>query len=110
MTRVRIDSAELGWESGLWAQSGVRRMRVARRLICALAVIPFLVSLATAQSTSQLNGSVTDQSGASVSGVKITLTENTTGFQRGATSNASGLYQFLDALPGDYRLEARAEG
>ena len=58
----------------------------------------------------QLNGSVTDPSGAAVAGAKITLTEPATGSQRTATSNASGLYQFLDVPPGEYRLEAAATG
>jgi hypothetical protein len=69
-----------------------------------------MTQLATAQSTSQLNGSVTDSSGAAVAGAKITLTEPTTGLQRTATGNGSGLYQFLDVPPGDYKLEAAASG
>jgi hypothetical protein len=73
-----------------------------------LAVI--LVPLATAQSTSQLNGSVTDPSGAAMSGTKITLTDEATRFQRTTTSNATGLYQFLAIPPGDYRLDATAAG
>ena len=63
-----------------------------------------------AQTTSQLNGSVTDPSGAAVSGAKITLTEPATGLQRTTMSNASGLYQFLDMAPGDYRLQVTATG
>ncbi|HME36813.1 MAG TPA: carboxypeptidase-like regulatory domain-containing protein [Candidatus Sulfotelmatobacter sp.] len=75
-----------------------------------LLVSALLVSPATAQSTSQLNGNVTDPSGAAVAGAKITLTEAATGFQRTATSNASGLYQFLDVPPGGYQLAASASG
>ena len=75
-----------------------------------MAALIVLASSAAAQSTSQLNGSVTDSSGASVASVDITLTESATGFQRKTTSNASGLYQFLEVPPGDYRLEASAKG
>ncbi len=75
-----------------------------------LAVLALLASFAVAQSTSQLNGSVTDSSGAAVAGAKITLTDAANGLQRTTTSNASGLYQFLDVPPGDYRLEAAASG
>jgi hypothetical protein len=78
--------------------------------IAVVALLAILVPLAAAQSTSQLNGSVTDPSGASVAGAKIVLTESATGFQRTATSNSSGLYQFLDVPPGDYKLEANAKG
>jgi Carboxypeptidase regulatory-like domain/TonB dependent receptor len=75
-----------------------------------VALLAILVPFATAQSTSQLNGNVTDPSGASVAGAKIVLTEIATGFQRTATSNSSGLYQFLDVPPGDYKLKADAKG
>src|SRR5260370_41431691 len=78
---------------------GIRCVQGARHAIWMLAVLAFLAALATAQSTSQLNGSVSDPSGAAVSGAKITLTEAATGFQRTSTSNASGLYQFLDVPP-----------
>ena len=75
-----------------------------------LAALALLTQFAAAQATSQLNGSVTDPSGATVAGATITLTESSTGFQRNTTSNASGLYQFLEVPPGSYRLEAAAKG
>ncbi len=74
------------------------------------AVLALLAALAAAQSTSLLNGSVTDPSSAKVSGAKLTLTDPATGFQRSTTSNGAGLYQFLDVPPGEYRLEAAASG
>lgn len=69
-----------------------------------------LASLAWGQASSQLNGSVTDQSGASVAGATVTLTETATGLQRNTTSNGAGLYQFLEVPPGKYKLEATAQG
>jgi len=73
--------------------------------------LAFLLSqLAAAQSTGQLNGSVTDPSGAAVAGAKITLTNPATGLERTTTSNGTGLYQFLDVPPGNYRLQAAASG
>jgi hypothetical protein len=69
-----------------------------------------LAALAAAQSESQLNGSVSDPSGAAVRGAKITLTDAANGLERTTTSNAAGLYQFLDVPPGNYRLEATASG
>ncbi len=85
-------------------------MHGAGRAIWVFAVLAFLTQLAAAQATSQLNGSVTDSSGASVVGAKITLTDPATGLQRTTASNASGLYQFVDVPPGDYRLQATASG
>ncbi len=80
------------------------------RIISVLTTVVLFASLALAQSTSQLNGSVTDPSGAIIGGAKITLTDSATGLQRATTSNGAGLYQFLEVPPGDYRLEASATG
>ncbi|MGA2746611.1 MAG: TonB-dependent receptor [Candidatus Sulfotelmatobacter sp.] len=93
-------------------KSGLHRALRLLSLFAGLALLTsmFLVSSAAAQSTSSLNGNVTDPSGAAVAGAKITLTEPATGLQRNATSNGSGLYQFLDVPPGNYRLEAAAPG
>lgn len=91
-------------------QTGGPRIRRNKRAIRIIALFALLVPFAVAQSASQLNGNVTDPSGATVAGAKITLTELATGLQRTTTSNASGLYQFLDLPPGNYKLEANARG
>ncbi len=91
----------------------VRCGRGAKLAVCAIAVLALVAMLApdsTAQLTTQLNGSVTDASGASVAGAQITLTDLGTNAQRATTSNASGLYQFLDVPPGDYKMNATAKG
>ncbi|MGA2099543.1 MAG: TonB-dependent receptor [Candidatus Sulfotelmatobacter sp.] len=93
-----------------WYQFGIRSAHGIRCAIWAFTVFAFLSQLAAAQATSQLNGSVTDSSGAAVAGAKITLTDAATGLHRDANSNGSGLYQFLDVPPGNYRLEASATG
>ena len=89
---------------------GIRCVQGAKRAICLFAVLTLLASIAAAQASSQLNGSVTDPSGATVAEANITLTETATGSHRSTTSNASGLYQFLDVAPGNYKLEASAAG
>jgi len=93
-----------------WYQFAIRCVQETRRAIWVMAALAFLAPLLTAQSTSLLNGSVADPSGASVVGAKITLTEATTSLQRTTTSNATGLYQFLDLPPGRYRLQVTAKG
>ena len=108
MTRIHQQASDVHYERRY--QFGSRCMQGAWRAIWMFAAMAILASLATAQSTSQLNGSVSDPSGASVAGAKISLTDAATGFQRSTTSNASGLYQFLDIPPGEYRLEAMASG
>jgi len=107
---TRIHQQVSGRQHERWYELGIRFEQGARRAISMFAVLALLSALAIAQSTSQLNGSVTDPSGAAVSGAKVNLTEAATGFQRATTSNASGFYQFLDVPPGEYRLETTAAG
>jgi hypothetical protein len=110
MSMTRIHQQVSSERCERWYELGIRCGQGARRAIYVFALIALMAQLGTAQSTSQLNGSVTDSSGAAVAGAKITLTEPATGSQRTATSNGSGLYQFLDVPPGDYKLEAAASG
>src|SRR5215831_20544584 len=78
----------------------------------------FLVSLALAalssgafaQSTATLQGSVTDQSGAVVSGAKVTVRNQATGAERIAQTDSDGNYQVAALPPGVYRVEAQGQG
>ena len=108
MKRIHQQSSSRQHER--WYEFGIRCEQGARHAIWLFAVLALLASSATAQSASQLNGSVSDPSGASVADAKITLTDAATGLQRTTTSNGAGLYQFLDVHPGNYRLEATASG
>ncbi len=113
MSRMRMRQQCDRRQRSLWQLVALRCKQGARRAVCCLAglaLLTLLASVAAAQSTSQLNGSVTDPSGAAVPGAKITLTAEATGLQRNTTSNGAGLYQFLDVPPGKYRLEATAKG
>ncbi len=82
----------------------------AKRAIQAFLLLALFAHLAIAQSTSQLNGSVSDPSGAKVAGANITLIDTATGLQRATTSSTAGLYEFVEVPPGTYRLEANAKG
>ncbi|MGA7931481.1 MAG: TonB-dependent receptor [Candidatus Sulfotelmatobacter sp.] len=110
MSMTRIHQQGSSGQSERCYRFGIRCGQAARRAISVFAVLALLAALAAAQSTSQLNGSVTDSSGAAVAGAKLTLSNPATGLQRTATSNGTGLYQFLDVPPGTYRLEATATG
>ncbi len=105
MTRIqgRLNGSQLE----RWFRFGVRQAQFAVLIVTGLAL---LASMATAQSSSQLNGSVTDPTGAIVAGASITISDNATSFQRTVTSNGGGLYQFLDVPPGNYKLDATAGG
>ena len=110
MTRIQQRTGSGCSRQQRWHRLGIRSQPGASRAVSAFAVLMFLVSFSAAQSTSLLNGSVADGSGASVAGANITLTDAATGLKRTTTSNQAGLYQFLDVPPGNYRLEATAKG
>ncbi len=109
MTRIHQQASgrkSAGYQFGITSDLGASLAFLASAIV----LLALLVSPLAAQSTSSLNGSVTDASGAAVAAAKITLTDSATGLQRSATSNGSGLYQFLDVPPGNYQLSATASG
>jgi Carboxypeptidase regulatory-like domain/TonB-dependent Receptor Plug Domain len=110
MSMTRIHQQVSSKQHERWHRFGIRFVQGVRRAISVFVVSALFVPLATAQVTSQLNGSVTDPSGAALAGATITLTNSAAGFQRTTTSNSAGLYQFLDVPPGDYQLDAKASG
>ena len=63
-----------------------------------------------AQTTSSLRGVLTDGAGGRVPGAAVTLTNTQTKATRSALSDDSGVYQFLQATPGDYDVRAEKPG
>ena len=77
----------------------------------ALLVLVLTAANAWAQSgTTSLHGTVTDKSGASVSGAKIALTNPNLSITREATSGSEGEYEFVSLPPGTYTLTVDAAG
>ena len=77
-----------------------------RLLIGALCLSPAVFS----QTTAGLAGTVTDMSGATVPGAKVTLVNTETAAQRETATNDSGIYGFTALQPGVYRLTFQKEG
>src|SRR5438046_4531385 len=67
-------------------------------------------TVAWAQSTAQISGRVTDQSGAVMPGVEVTVTQTATGATRSAVSDETGNYALPNLPIGPYRLEAVLPG
>jgi hypothetical protein len=63
-----------------------------------------------AQGLGQFNGTVTDPSGAVISGAKVTITESGTSFARTVTSSPEGFYSIPSLRPSDYNLKVEATG
>lgn len=107
---MRIQEKSTSTQRERWYEFRFQFLQDATRGVCLLALLAFLVPFSLAQSTSQLNGIVSDPSGATVAGATITLTDSGTDLERSTTTGASGLYQFLDVPPGTYLLQATAKG
>ena len=58
----------------------------------------------------RLVGTVTDQSGAALRGANVTLTNIGTGERHQTKSGDAGDYQFLNLVPGKYRVEVEQSG
>lgn len=60
--------------------------------------------------TATISGTISDQSGAVMSGAKVKLTKVETAVTAVAASNDAGLYLFSAVLPGHYRIEVNKPG
>jgi hypothetical protein len=61
-------------------------------------------------SSGQINGRVTDQSGAVLPGVTVTATQTETQFTRSTVTNEAGVYSLPNLPLGPYRVEAALQG
>src|SRR5580698_7352401 len=77
-------------------------------LVIALMMAPSL--MAQSLVSGDLTGTVTDPSGAVVSGASVSLKSDATGQTRNATTNGSGAYRFSLLSPGSYTITASASG
>jgi hypothetical protein len=60
--------------------------------------------------TSTIRGTITDPSGAAVSGASVTITSLQTNLSRTLTTGSAGTYSFESILPGEYRVAIEAKG
>jgi hypothetical protein len=76
-----------------------------------LVVLIVLTAPASAQiSTAEINGRVSDTSGAVLPGATVTMTQTATGLTRNTVTDASGLYLISNLPTGPYRLEISLQG
>jgi Carboxypeptidase regulatory-like domain len=85
------------------------------RLCCLWSVLLLalvsIASISSAQTTfGSVVGTVTDASGAAIANTQVTLTNVGTNEKRTETTNADGLYQFVNVLPGQYTVEVAQSG
>src|SRR5262245_1897357 len=80
-----------------------------RSILFAL-ILTFVAATVHAQSTATLEGTLTDQSGAAMPGVSVTIRNNATGIERSVVSDGSGKYVAASLPPGIYTVVAHLEG
>ena len=84
--------------------------RVLRNLSMAAVTLILTSALAWAQATAELNGRVTDESGAVLPGVTVTATQTDTGFTRSVVTDGTGAWVMPNVPTGPYRLEVSLQG
>src|SRR5580658_6538099 len=86
-------------------------MRNLGKLIFILAIAIYTSLNASGQEIAgSIRGTILDASGATVSGARITAIQTETGLLRITTTDAQGVYVFVELPIGHYRLEAEAKG
>ncbi len=89
-------------------------MRRTLNRITRIASLAFLVamitSVANAQFKASIQGTLTDSTGAVISGAKVTLTNKETGRKSEATASGDGFYRFSALAPGAYKMTVEREG
>ena len=86
-------------------------MRSGSRVVMALFVCFVTLQVLVAQTGStSLRGTVSDSTGAAVSGAAVVLSNDERSFSRTATTGTTGSYEFLQLPPGTYRLTVEMSG
>ena len=86
-------------------------MRLAKVAAVLLVALFAVVSTGRAQTaTGEVNGTITDKSGAAVSDAAIKLTNQGTQIAREAQTNSNGYFVFINAQPGVYILKVEKQG
>ena len=90
-------------------------LRIIKRVFCCVAILAAALFVVVTSARAQSNfgsvvGSVTDSTGAVVSGAAVTLTNIATGEKRTATTDGSGSYQLLSLQTGTYKIDIESSG
>ncbi len=86
------------------------RLRVSSRLWVLVSAVLLLSTPMFAQFRSSIEGTVTDNSGAVIPAVQVTLMNTETGVSQSSQSNSEGLFRFSSLPPGSYKLTAAKQG
>jgi hypothetical protein len=88
----------------------MKQLKLAGRVLLLALLALAAHGTAWAQATGSLVGTVTDTTGAIVPGAKVTATNLGTNESKTAQADSSGNYQFLQLIPGNYKLVVEQSG
>ncbi len=86
------------------------RITLSIRFLLISTILTFVSSSALAQYGASLEGTVTDKSGAVISGATVTVTNQATGVSRNTVTSDAGFYRISALSPGRYRVDVDAAG
>src|SRR5882762_7879266 len=88
------------------------RSGLSSRLVCCFFMLGLFVSIPafTQKITGDISGTVTDPSGAAVTGAVVNALNLGTGGKATVTTNDTGFYRMVNLPPGQYRLTVEASG
>src|SRR6202043_901751 len=86
----------------------MRRPSLAVRVALLIVSIVALTALVQAQFGASLEGTVTDKSGAVISGANVTVTDQATGVSRSTVTSDAGFYRISGLTPDRYRVDVEA--
>ncbi|MGA2807551.1 MAG: carboxypeptidase regulatory-like domain-containing protein [Terracidiphilus sp.] len=89
---------------------GARQMRQIAVAVTLVVILVFSMAGRAQGTTSQVNGTVTDSTGAIVIGANITIANTATGLVYRATSDSLGAYHVTELLPGSYTMDVSKSG
>src|SRR6516164_7838293 len=78
--------------------------------VCFLSIVVFCPHLLAQTTYGVVTGTVTDQSGAAVADAQVTLTNSGTAEKRVQSTGPDGLYNFVNLIPGKYRIDVEKTG
>ncbi|MBV9926037.1 MAG: TonB-dependent receptor [Acidobacteria bacterium] len=87
-----------------------KTLRAAAALCAALVLFAHPAAARQQSASATLRGVVTDPQGAVVPGVSVRATNLATGAARQTSTNENGVYAFTGLAPGDYEVQAEAQG
>src|SRR6202162_4694973 len=78
--------------------------------LCFLVATVFSPSLSAQTTYGSISGTVSDSSGAAISGADVTLANISTSEKRVQQTGSDGLYSFVNLLPATYRIDVEKSG